>query len=44
MNLLNEKAKVLRVQLEAEKGKENPSWYRIQKLEEELDKVLSILM
>ncbi len=36
MNILNEKARILRVQIAVEKSNPNPNWKVIQRLEREL--------
>ena len=43
MNVLNEKARVLRTQIEAENKKSNPNQKKIQLLQKELDKCLEDL-
>lgn len=43
MNVLNEKARVLRTQIEAENKKDNPNQKEIQFLQKELDKCLEEL-
>ena len=37
MNLLNEKARILRTQIAAEKERPNPNWSAIQELQRELN-------
>ena len=40
MNILNEKARILRVQIAVERNRQNPNWKTIQKLENELKKCI----
>lgn len=40
MNVLNEKARILRIQIEFEKSKENPDWSNIQFMKKELQQCI----
>lgn len=40
MNVLNEKARILRTQIEYEKRKENPNWSNIQCMKKELQQCI----
>ncbi len=40
MNVLNEKARILRIQIEVEKSKENPNWSNIQTMKKELQQCI----
>ena len=43
MNILNEKLRIMRVQLEMEKKKPNPNYQNIKKLQNELKSLVSCL-
>ena len=44
MNILNEKARILRIQIESEKGADNPNLDKIKALEKELNSCLEELI
>ena len=40
MNQMNEKIRIIRIQIEAERKQENPNWERVEQLSNELSELL----